>query len=243
MKRRLAHAQQGLSLIELMIAMLISTFLVLGATQVYLDNQRNYQYQQGQSSNQAQARVIQLVLERELSRAGFAAEPYKSEIQEAASQNGCPAFSSGQAVAVSSDGSGLCYHYEASVSETDEGKDVDCLGTKLTSSEEVISRISYVASSTAGGGSLVCTVDGKSVTLVDGLADFVFFTLPAPTTSKHIAVRYAALLSTATKLRDGVSSDVLSRWKTLSGNSRSDDQYLYHISQGSVTLRNWNPDL
>ncbi len=54
-------------------------------------------------------------------------------------------------------------------------------------------------------------------------------------------MRYAALLISSATLRDGVSSSVLDQWKSLSGKTRSSDQYLYQISQGSVALRNLMP--
>lgn len=37
-----ATRQTGLSMVELMITLLISSFLILGITQIYIDNKRNY---------------------------------------------------------------------------------------------------------------------------------------------------------------------------------------------------------
>ena len=42
------HKQHGLSIIELMVALLISSFLIIGITQVYLDNRENTLFQQSQ---------------------------------------------------------------------------------------------------------------------------------------------------------------------------------------------------
>ena len=92
----------------------------------------------------------------------------------------------------------------------------------------------------AGAGSLTCSVGGVSTTLVDGLADFVLFKLPGSSGAGQ-GMRYAALLISSATLRDGVSSSVLDQWKNLSGKTRSSDQYLYQISQGSVALRNLMP--
>ena len=36
--------QRGLSMIELLVALAISSFLILGITQVYIDNKRNYMF-------------------------------------------------------------------------------------------------------------------------------------------------------------------------------------------------------
>ncbi len=241
MTRRLPAAQIGLSLIELMVAMLISTFMILGATQVYIDNKRNYQFQQGQSSNQTLGRTIQLLLEQQLARTGYRASPLlnnslSSAFPSVGSSNGCPSFSAGQTLLLSSDNAGVCYRYQGSA----DGADFDCLGNKIAAGVNVLSRISFVSSSTAGAGSLICSVGGTSTTLVDGLADFVLFKLPTSSASVQ-TVRYAALLSSSATLRDGVTSGVLDKWKTLSGRTRSSDQYLYQISQGSVALRNLMP--
>jgi type IV pilus assembly protein PilW len=240
MNQSLAN-QRGLSLIELMVAMLISTFMILGATQVYIDNQRTYQFQQGQSSNQNLGRMIQLLLEQQLARTGYRAEPLlttslSSAFPALASSNGCPAFSAGQTLLLSSDNAGVCFRYQGSA----DGADLNCLGNKIAAGVAVLSRISFVSSTTAGAGSLTCSVGGVSTTLVDGLADFVLFKLPSSSGSAQ-GLRYAALLTSSKTLRDGVATSVLDQWQSLSGKTRSSDQYLYQISQGSVALRNLMP--
>ncbi len=45
-----SRRQSGLSMIELLVALAISSFLILGITQIYLDNKRNYLFQQGQAA-------------------------------------------------------------------------------------------------------------------------------------------------------------------------------------------------
>ena len=233
--------QRGLSLIELMIAMLISTFMIIGATQVYIDNKRTYQFQQGQSSNQNLGRMIQLLLDKEVARTGFRAKPLlntslSSAFPAISSSNGCPAFAAGETLLLSSDSTGVCYRYQGA----SDGADLDCLGNKISAGSNVLSRIAYASSTTAGIGSLTCSVGGVSTTLVDGLADFVLFKLPGSSGAGQ-GMRYAALLISSATLRDGVSSSVLDQWKNLSGKTRSSDQYLYQISQGSVALRNLMP--
>lgn len=233
--------QRGLSLIELMIAMLISTFMIIGATQVYIDNKRSYQFQQGQSSNQNLGRMIQLLLDKEVARTGFRAAPLlntslSSAFPALSSSNGCPAFAAGETLLLSSDSTGVCYRYQGAA----DGADLDCLGNTISAGSTVLSRIAYASSTTAGAGSLTCSVGGVSTTLVDGLADFVLFKLPGSSGAGQ-GMRYAALLISSATLRDGVSSSVLEQWKNLSGKTRSSDQYLYQISQGSVALRNLMP--
>lgn len=67
--------QRGISMIELMVAMLISSFLILGVTQVYLDNRSNSLFQQNQSSNIENARFSLLFLEQELAKTGYRRSP------------------------------------------------------------------------------------------------------------------------------------------------------------------------
>ncbi|MEN1592952.1 prepilin-type N-terminal cleavage/methylation domain-containing protein, partial [Pseudomonas aeruginosa] len=38
--------QKGLSMVELLVALAISSFLILGISQIYIDNKRNYLFQQ-----------------------------------------------------------------------------------------------------------------------------------------------------------------------------------------------------
>lgn len=69
------HHQLGISMIELLVAMLISSFLIIGVTQVYLDNRSNTLFQQNQGSNIENARFSILLLEQELGKAGYRRSP------------------------------------------------------------------------------------------------------------------------------------------------------------------------
>ena len=95
--------QGGLSLVELMIALALSSFLILGITQVYLDNQRTYLFQQGQLQNQENRRFVSLFLQQELSRAGYRRSPLTQDMEAAFSGasggivKGC-SFAPGRAV-------------------------------------------------------------------------------------------------------------------------------------------------
>jgi type IV pilus assembly protein PilW len=63
--------QQGLTLIELMIAMAIGTFLLLGAVTVYTQGRQNYQTAEGISRVQENLRFAMDVLEPDVRMAGF----------------------------------------------------------------------------------------------------------------------------------------------------------------------------
>ncbi|MES2820551.1 MAG: prepilin-type N-terminal cleavage/methylation domain-containing protein [Pseudomonadota bacterium] len=125
----LSRNQTGLSMIELMVAMVISLVLMLGVTQIYLDNKRSYLFQQNQSENQEGGRFSQLLLQQELTRAGYRRSP--TELPENAFPqvggdiSGCGAFTAGQSIKrVSS--SSLCIRYHPRDEE-----DLDCLGNAV----------------------------------------------------------------------------------------------------------------
>lgn len=67
--------QQGLSMIELLVALAISSFLILGITQVYIDNKRTYVFQQSQAGNSEASRFAVLMLDELLSKAGYRRAP------------------------------------------------------------------------------------------------------------------------------------------------------------------------
>lgn len=75
MNRLQQRQQQGLSMIELLVALAISSFLILGITQVYIDNKRSYMFQQGQAGNLDNSRFSVLMLDEVLSKAGYRRAP------------------------------------------------------------------------------------------------------------------------------------------------------------------------
>src|SRR5690554_8177593 len=75
MKMLSRFRQRGLSMIELLVALAISSFLILGITQVYIDNKRNYVFQQSQAGNLENSRFAVLMLDELLSKAGYRRVP------------------------------------------------------------------------------------------------------------------------------------------------------------------------
>ena len=67
--------QRGLSMVELLVALAISSFLILGITQVYIDNKRTYVFQQSQAGNLETSRFAVLMLDELLSKAGYRRAP------------------------------------------------------------------------------------------------------------------------------------------------------------------------
>lgn len=241
--------QAGLSIIELMVALTLSTFLILAVTQLYLNNKRHALFQEGQVSNEENGRTALLLLDQQLARAGFRANPVnQTTLAQAfaarAAGDGCPAMNPGQAVALTSDKTGLCFRYRGEV----KGTDSDCLGNPIAAAgfngTEVLTRISYVAdpNGVPGRGSLQCSAQGKPAqVLVAGLADFVWFTPPSPAAQSQ-AIRYAALFSSRVAT-DGLANAMATNWQTLTGREAPEgaSSQVLQIVQGSVTLRNLMP--
>ena len=91
--------QNGLSLVELLIALAISSFLILGTAQLFIDSKRNYAFNQGQSGSMENGRFVLMVLEQQLSKTGYRAKPWEARenaFPALASTNSCPAFAAGE---------------------------------------------------------------------------------------------------------------------------------------------------
>lgn len=227
--------QHGLSLIELMVALAISTFLILGITQFYIDDRSSALFQQGQVNNLDKSRFANLILEQLLSRTGYRTQPWISmdnSFAQLASSSGCPAFAAGETLLKNSAGTGLCLRYQAANDADDGG--LDCFGEALSSDADVLLNLNY----DSVAGTLSCRVGDNSAVLVDDVAGFVFSNV-AGHDDDNQSVSFAVLLSNGANLRGGVSSDVLSRWNSLSGEQlAADSTKTFQIVQGSVMLRN-----
>ena len=127
------NKQAGLSMVELLIALAISSFLILGVTQIYIDNKTSYLFQQGQAQNQENGRFSLMVLEQHLAKAGFRRRPDDSLEQaftagtfNTTTGAGTCTFRAGQAV-TKVDDSTICLRFEPR-----DATEVDCAGTGVT---------------------------------------------------------------------------------------------------------------
>lgn len=119
--------QRGLSTIELLVALAISSFLILGITQVYLDSKRNYLYQQNQANNQESGRFATLLINEYLSRAGYRRAPeqlMETAFPARAADTDCMAFLAGSAVTAARSDIGVCLRYQPMRSG-----ELDCQGS------------------------------------------------------------------------------------------------------------------
>src|SRR5690554_120174 len=94
--------QRGLSMVELLVALAISSFLILGITEIYIANKRNYVFQQSQANNQENTRFAELTLNAWLNKAGYRRAPdqfLEDAFPETPATTDCAAFAKGAVVA------------------------------------------------------------------------------------------------------------------------------------------------
>jgi len=242
--------QQGLSLIELMVALLLSTLLILGVTQIYIDNKRNYAFQQGQSDNIENARYALLLLEEELFRTGYRTRPDGAydQIFRAATSGDC-SFSAGEVINYDADAQRLCLRYQPNLEQV-----TSCTGATIAgASEPYTDNVDPVVVSlqisndtlTCNGVALIPNLVG--IELRFGVSDDSTRETQqfksAPAAGEFIrSVRYAALLkSRSESLADTASSSVYSSWHAKwrdDDNAEAPDRALYLAVENTVALRN-----
>ncbi len=260
--------QLGLSLIELMIAMAISSFLILGVTQIYIDNKRSYSFQQNLAENQEGSRFALLLLQQQLSKTGYRRRPDESMESAFPAETiaGC-AFVAGETVKSLATNS-ICIRYQPK-----DGTDRDCLGNLPTTPANFASPYTKATQrfvqrlSINGDDELTCTNATTTAALVSGVVDLRIeygvgnavapqtissYIRTAPTSSQPIlAIRYTLLArSSGTQSRDAATiTTALAKWKTLTGATNAqellistpDKGQLYQVSQNTVMLRNRMP--
>jgi type IV pilus assembly protein PilW len=128
--------QRGLSMIELLIALAISSFLILGITQVYIDNKRNHIFQQSQAGNLESGRFASLMLNEYLSKSGYRRNPaalVEFAFAAQAANDDCQAFEAGHSITGldPDEGIGFCIRYQPLTSG-----ELDCQGTASTSFDD-----------------------------------------------------------------------------------------------------------
>lgn len=238
----LSKHQSGLSLIELMVALLISSFLIIGVTQIYIDNKRSYLFQQNQAENVEASRYTLLVLQQEAGKAGYRRRPDETleDAFPAFNAAGCTFIAGEVTKATNSSPAHLCIRYHPM-----DPTDRDCLGNlpmnagdltnPYTSATEIV-----VQKLSLEGNSLWCTVEHVSKTgsslgtsskaeLLTGMAGLRFESgIPNatdaraihqyttdPTTKQVLALRYTALMKSSNpNMRDAIDIDTaLTHWK------------------------------
>lgn len=193
--------QRGLSITELLVALAISSFLILGITQVYIDNKRNHVFQQSQASNLENSRFATLMLDELLSKAGYRRAPDQDMADAFPAANGlathCEEFpKKGVITKVKATGDqvGFCLRYQPAF---DGELMCDGNGALLAKNKPFIypdqSETVYVAikftphASELNKGTLSCTTTkGTTAELIDGVADMRVEFGSGPTDEKRL---------------------------------------------------------
>lgn len=180
--------EKGLSIIELLIALAIGSFLILGVTQIYIDNKRSALFQQSQAANQESSRFAELLLNEYFGKAGYL-RTHNDVITVAfparPANTDCKAFREGASVTGAASGVGICLRYQPLVSG-----EADCTGSatktfddsKAFSSPDpanlVILALRYVPGAALNEGVLECknlnpaAGTAAYTEILGGIADF-----------------------------------------------------------------------
>ena len=179
----IAH-QRGLSMVELLVALAISGFLVLGITQIYLDGKRSDIFRQSQAANLENSRFAVLILNELIDKAGYRRSPEQSMLEAFPETNTalpahCDSFAAEAVITKlksTEDGqTGFCLRYQPAVDDEYmcDGNKAD----KLPMAQPPLSQTIYVVikfvphATDLNQGSLSCITSFTSAKLIEGLAD------------------------------------------------------------------------
>lgn len=168
---RRAAPQSGFGLIELMIALAISLFMLLGFSVVFLNLQQSFGAQNQLAQLQDSERFILTALTTTIENAGFFPDPVRSTAETflPAATASYGSFSAGQGL-VGADGApgGSDTVTARYVSASGTGL-LDCLGAANTSGHDLVMTNTF---SISASNELLCSTDGGATTvaLVGGVA-------------------------------------------------------------------------
>ncbi|MGY4534688.1 type IV pilus assembly protein PilW [Pseudomonas sp. TE3786] len=254
--------QHGLSLVELLVALVIGAFLAVTVAQIAIDQQLGYLFQRAQADNQSNARFTLNWLDQQLARAGFkrrpdqpleAAFPALSEAQSGVA--GC-AFTAGQVIKPLN-AKALCIRYQPS-----DRLEADCLGNGRAANTAALAQ-PYAEAAEAyvekfmlnASQQLLCSSKDGAASLTEGIADLRFdfgvgladsrqvnrYTA-SPANGEYIrSVRYAALLSAPVAPRAVSATSIAWTYWYGTTSAQPKPDRLYQVVKGTTTLRNLLP--
>lgn len=251
--RRSRAGEQGLSLVELMVAMAVGLVIMLIATTIYMEGLRNFGFRTSQSENLGNSRYTLGTLDNEFTKAGYRRDPTQAmdeafPANAAAYPNGCQ-FAVGQAI-YAVDASTLCIRYQAR-----DNNEKDCagsaagiagLGAYEAPPAPALGAGLFVEKYFLSQGALVCQAGSQAADKQEVAAGVrgVRFEFGVGKGSDSFAerrveefktgtlaandvirsLRYAVLLaSTAERVTGGMESSVCTRWEGAGGASASCD--------------------
>ncbi|MGH1448186.1 MAG: PilW family protein [Pseudomonadaceae bacterium] len=251
---KFAHpAQRGLSIIELLIALAISSLLILGITQIYVDNKSNFFFQQGQSDNTENARYALLILEEELRRVGYQIRPDEDPVYAFPAETvGNCSFTAAERINFDPNNSRLCLRYQPHLPGLTACDGIAQPGPPEPYKLPVGSPATLVVDLTFTGGSLLC----NDQPVFDNIADLQFEFGVAADGSRQAqayknspaagdvihAVRYAALIrSRFDNIASDTQSPAFAFWQEKyfdNAGATAPDRALYLATESTINLRN-----
>lgn len=244
--------QAGVSLVEIMVAMVIGLFIVFLATTIYMQGLSSLSFRMGQSENLGNSRQALGLLDAEFSKAGYRRDPSQALLDAFPSDamaypNGCQ-FAQGQAI-YAADVQTICMRFQPR-----DAAETDCAGTPanlgtagpydapVPAPAPAVGAGMFVEKYMVENGALVCKAAADTVPVVDGVRAVHFefgvdqqtkpgavrqvsafiSTLPASTESIR-SLRYALLLQSSGKVTQGMTSTICDRWSAIGGNAASCD--------------------
>jgi type IV pilus assembly protein PilW len=243
---RTPFSQRGLSIIELMIALLLCTLLILGVTQVYIDNKRTFLSQHDQNDTQDGSRFAMFSIQQLLLKTGYktlAQDSREIAFPYLAAANGCQSFAVGQSVRPTANGRGVCIRYQRRLAN-----ETDCLGNVIATTNAIVTRLEL----TTATNELQCSAQGAAAqTLVSDVANIAFtygidtnddrlaeaFVTTPAADAWPVSVRVSLLQRSS---NNGTAIGQQSYFFPLSSTTATTatDTRLYNSAQTTVTLRN-----
>jgi type IV pilus assembly protein PilW len=159
--------QQGLSLIEVMVSLTLSVFLLAGLVEVAVTNKKTYGFQQGQATTSENGRFAMNLLDRYVGLAGYrsdASVDIGPAFPASIAAGNCPAFLESQVVARNNNSTGICIRYQPPGPPFDQ----DCTAATPASGALVTAEFYYDSTQRALG----CRIDTRQAFLVDNIAGF-----------------------------------------------------------------------
>lgn len=247
------NRESGISIIELMVALLLSSLIILGVTQIYIDNKRSYLFQQGQMDNSDAVRFLSVFLENELNKAGFRRRPDIAieEVFKADHSNGLQPSSVAAAIT-----NGITYRYQASHPELN-GCDGAAIASIPAEPYVGIDATIKVSKIVFADGALRC--DGEVI--IENVEDFkLLYAVGArsdgsraikkytssPQSEEEIrGIKYDILLSTpSSNITDIEDSAVYSNWRKIhydEDDAPPPDRKIYQVASSTIIFRNVTP--
>lgn len=236
------YKQHGMSIIEMLVALLLSSFLILGITQVYLDNRENTLFQQSQGNNIENARFSILLLEQTLAKTGYRRRPdtpMESAFPKVDNDPRCGELKSGQVVKRLS-ATSFCVRYQPAFpsAQNCDGSNPVVPGKPYEEADPITELFDL------RNGELTCNGQAiaNGITAIDflyGVNDNAEKQIDEyrtnPEENHHIrAVQFAIMAASATEIGKTAGSHVYEHWF---GNEPTDKR-LYTMLSSTTSMRN-----